>query len=103
MAINPDALATGFEECMSTFSQEMRALNHVRIVVMEILVYDMQPRVCVCYALVGAMGRTFVVSPHIIFCYFTTNTSFPPLLLCLWIPSPFLAVQRRFNCLKETV
>ena len=48
MAINPDALATGFEERMSTFSQEIRALNHVGIVVMEILVYDMQPRVCVC-------------------------------------------------------
>ena len=31
----------GFEEHMSTFSQEMRALNPVRIVVMEVLVYDM--------------------------------------------------------------
>ena len=59
--INPDALATGFEERMSTFSEELRALNHVRIVVMEILVYDMRPRVCVCYALVGAMGRAFMV------------------------------------------
>ena len=46
-SINPDALATGFEERISTFSEEMRALNHVRIVVMEILVYDMRPRVCV--------------------------------------------------------
>ena len=31
----------GFEERMSTFSQKMRALNPVRIVVMEVLVYDM--------------------------------------------------------------
>ena len=38
MAINPDALATGFEEHTSTFSQETKALNHVRIVVMDILV-----------------------------------------------------------------
>ena len=50
MTINPDALATGFEERINTFSQEMRVLNPVRIVVMEILVYDMRPRVCVCYA-----------------------------------------------------
>ena len=40
MAINHDAFATGFEEHMSTFSQEKRALNPVRIVVMEVLVYD---------------------------------------------------------------
>ena len=32
----PDAFTTGFEEHMSTFSQEVRALNPVRIVVMEI-------------------------------------------------------------------
>ena len=50
MAINPDALATGFEECMSTFSQEMRALNPVRIVLMEIYLYDMRPGVCVLHA-----------------------------------------------------
>ena len=50
MAINPDALATGFEECMSTFSQEMRALNPARIVMMEIYVYDMRPGVCVLHA-----------------------------------------------------
>ena len=30
--INPDAFATGFGERMRTFSQEKRALNHVRIV-----------------------------------------------------------------------
>ena len=30
--INPDAFVTGFGECMRTFSQEKRALNHVRIV-----------------------------------------------------------------------
>ena len=40
MAINHDAFATGFEEHMITFSQEKRALNPVRIVVMEVLVYD---------------------------------------------------------------
>ena len=37
MAIIPDAFTTGFER-MSTFSQEVRALNPVRIVVMEIWV-----------------------------------------------------------------
>ena len=36
MAIIPDAFTTGFEEHMSTFSQEVRALNPVRIVVTEI-------------------------------------------------------------------
>ena len=41
MAINHDAFATGFEEHMITFSQEKRALNPVRIVVMEVLVYNM--------------------------------------------------------------
>ena len=50
MAINPDALTTGFEECMSTLSQDMRALNPVRIVLMEIHVYDMWPGVCVLHA-----------------------------------------------------
>ena len=35
MAIIPDALITGFEEHMSTFSQEVRALNPVGMVVME--------------------------------------------------------------------
>ena len=34
MAINHDAFATGFEERTCTFSQEERALNPVRIVVM---------------------------------------------------------------------
>ena len=29
---NPDAFATDFGECMRTFSQEKRALNHMRIV-----------------------------------------------------------------------
>ena len=29
---NPDAFVTGFGERMRTFSQEKRALNHVRIV-----------------------------------------------------------------------
>ena len=29
MVINPDAFATGFEECMNTFSQERRALRIV--------------------------------------------------------------------------
>ena len=48
MAINHDAFATGFEERMITFSQEKRALNPVRIVVMEVLVYDMCGRGCVC-------------------------------------------------------
>ena len=38
MAIIPDAFTTGFEEHMSTFSQEVRTLNPVRIVVMEIRV-----------------------------------------------------------------
>ena len=38
MAIIPDAFTTGFEEHMSTFSQEVRALNPVRIVMMEIRV-----------------------------------------------------------------
>ena len=38
MAIIPDAFTTGFEEQMSTFSQEVRALNPVRIVMMEIRV-----------------------------------------------------------------
>ena len=38
MAIIPDAFTTGFEERMSTFSHEVRALNPVRIVVMEIWV-----------------------------------------------------------------
>ena len=33
MAIIPDAFTTGFEVHMSTFSQEVRALNPVRIVV----------------------------------------------------------------------
>ena len=33
MSIIPDAFTTGFEEHMSTFSQEVRALNPVRIVV----------------------------------------------------------------------
>ena len=32
----PDAFTTGFEEHMSTLSQEVRALNPVRIVLMEI-------------------------------------------------------------------
>ena len=41
MAINHHAFATGFEECTSTFSQVKRALNPVRIVVMEVIVYDM--------------------------------------------------------------
>ena len=36
MAIIPDAFTTGFQERMSTFSQKVRALNPVRIVVMEI-------------------------------------------------------------------
>ena len=40
MAINHDAFATGFEERMS------RALNPVRIVVMEVIVYDMYSRGC---------------------------------------------------------
>ena len=44
MAINHDA----FEECTSTFSQEKRALNPERIVVMVALVYDMCGWVCVC-------------------------------------------------------
>ena len=30
--INPDTFATDFGECMCTFIQEKRALNHVRIV-----------------------------------------------------------------------
>ena len=30
--INPDAFVTGFGERMHTFSQEKRALNHVRMV-----------------------------------------------------------------------
>ena len=38
MMINPDAFATGFEECKSPFSQELMAF---RLVVMEVLVYDM--------------------------------------------------------------
>ena len=38
VVINSDAFATGSEECMSTFSQEKRALNPVSIVVMEVLV-----------------------------------------------------------------
>ena len=38
MAIIPDAFTTGFEERMSTLSQEVRALNPVTIVVMEIRV-----------------------------------------------------------------
>ena len=50
MAIYPDVLATSFEECMSTFSQELRALNPVRIVLMEIYVYDIRPGVCVLHA-----------------------------------------------------
>ena len=50
VAINPDAFATGFEERMNTFSQEMRALNPVRIVVMEALAYDVCGRGCLCYA-----------------------------------------------------
>ena len=41
IAINHDDFATGFEECTSTFSQEKRALNPVKIVVMEVLVYYM--------------------------------------------------------------
>ena len=36
VAIIPDAFTTGFEEHMSTFSQEVRALDPVRIVVIEI-------------------------------------------------------------------
>ena len=40
--------ATGFDEHMNTFSQEKRALNLVSIVVMEVLVYDMCGRGCVC-------------------------------------------------------
>ena len=51
MAINHDAFATGFEERTSTCSQEKRALNPVRIVVMEVLVYDMCGR--------GSHARTF--------------------------------------------
>ena len=47
-AINHHAFATGFEELMSTFSQEKRALNPVRIVVMEFLVYDICGQGCVC-------------------------------------------------------
>ena len=78
MAIIPDAFTTGFEEHMSTFSQEVRALNPVRIVVAG----------CGLCQLVGAMGRAFIVRAYIIFCYFTTNSSFPTLLLCLGIPSP---------------
>ena len=46
MAINHDAIATGFEERTSTFSQEKKALNPVRIVVMEVIVYDTCGRGC---------------------------------------------------------
>ena len=59
MAIIPDAFTTGFEERMSTFSQEVRALNPVRIVVMEIRVGA--TRMSVKDVLVGAMGRAFMV------------------------------------------
>ena len=38
----------GFEERMSTFSQEKWALNPVRIIVMEVLVYDMCGQVFMC-------------------------------------------------------
>ena len=50
MEINLDVFATGFEEHISTctFSQEKRALNPVRIVEMEVLVYDMCGRGRVC-------------------------------------------------------
>ena len=74
MAINPDALATGFEERMSTFSQEMRALNHVRIVVMEILVYDMWPRVCVlclgCFGWSHGKGIYGLISHYILLLHY---------------------------------
>ena len=67
MVINPYALATGFEERMSTFSQEMRALNHVRIVVMEILVYDMRPRICVlCFGWSHGKGIYGLISHYIL-------------------------------------
>ena len=60
MAINHDAFATGFEEHMCTFSQKKRALNPVRIVVMEVLVYDMCGRGCVCSHMPG-LSETFAV------------------------------------------
>ena len=87
MAIIPDAFTTGFEEHMSTFSQEVRALNPVRIVVMEIHVAG--------YGL--CQFRMLWLEPwegHL--CDFTTNSSFPTLLLCLGIPLPssHMPVQR---------
>ena len=83
MTIIPDAFTTDFEEHMSTFSQEVRALNPVRIlVVMEIHVAGCG----LCQFTVGAMGRAFIC----------TNSSFPMLLLCLGIPSPssHMPIQR---------
>ena len=59
-------------ERTSTFSQEMRALNPVRTVVMEILVYDMRPRVCVlCLGCFGWFELTL---------YFVTSLLMPPFL-----------------------
>ena len=72
MAIIPDAFTTGFEERMSTFSQEVRALNPVRIVVMEIRV--------------GATCMMFWLEPwegHLWFeltLYFVTSLLIPPFL-----------------------
>ena len=43
---------------MSTSSQEKRALNPVRIVVMEVLVYDMCGQGCVCAVTCPELSET---------------------------------------------
>ena len=78
MAIIPDAFTTGFEEDMSTFSQEVRALNPVRIVVMEIHVAGCGLQVC--------QFRMLWLEPwegHLWFeltLYFVTSLLIPPFL-----------------------
>ena len=57
---NHDAFANGFEERTRTFSQEKRALNPVRIVVMEVLVYDMCGWGCV-YSHMPELSETLAV------------------------------------------
>ena len=52
-------------------SEQMRALNHVRIVVMEILVYDMRPRVCViCFGWSHGKGIYGLISHYILLLHY---------------------------------
>ena len=102
-SINPDALATGFEERNSIVSEQMRALNHVRIVVMEIHV----ARCGLC------QFRMLWLEPwegHLWFdltLYFVTSLLMPPFLRYYFVYEslrlPVTCQFRDINCLKEIV